>query len=473
MMDFSRFSNIVNGLPRDSKATYHGINPATGEALYNVPCASEQDLDDAVASAQRAFAPWSKTPFEERCRLVKDFAEAFLSYETPMKELLMKETGKPRYVADIEIRSSYASTIGATTWTLPVETIEDDTKSATVRYVPLGVVGAICPWNFPVSLSFSKLAPALVAGCCVIVKPSPFSPYTTLKAVEIGHSLFPPGVLQVLGGDDRLGPWMVSHPDIQKISFTGSIPTGKKIMEVAARTLKRVTLELGGNDAAIVCPDVDIEKTAPAVVQAAFANSGQICVNSKRIYVHESIYKPFLSAMASFAKNMKVGNPFDGPVDLGPLQNSMQFDKVQEYFADCEEKGYEFVTGGKESRPAKGNGFFVQPTIIANPPNNSRVMTEEPFGPIVPVQPWSDEADVIERTNDTKTGLGACVWSKDIERAERIARQLDVGSITINSPSRPDWRVYFSGHKESGIGGERGLQGLLAYCNAQAVHIYK
>lgn len=170
---------------------------------------------------------------------------------------------------------------------------------------------------------------------------------------------------------------------------------------------------------------------------------------------------------------MKVGNPFDGPIDLGPVQNSMQFDKVQEYFTDCEEKGYEFVTGGKESRPAKGKGFFIQPTIIANPPNNSRVMAEEPFGPIVPVQPWSEEADVIERTNDTKTGLGAGVWSKDVERAERIARQLDVGTIFINSPSRPDWRVYFSGHKESGIGGERGLQGLLAYCNAQAVHTYK
>lgn len=472
MMDFASFSNIVDGKPRGAKALYHGINPATEEKLFDVPVATEADLNDAVNSARKVFPSWSQTPFEQRCELVKNYAEAYIAQEKEFRELLMKENGKPRTDANREIHSSYEGILEAAKLTLPVETVEDKIKTATVRYVPFGIVGAICPWNFPLVLSFTKIAPALVAGNCVIVKPSPYTPYTTLKAVEVGHSFFPPGVLQVLGGDEKLGPWIVSHPDIQKISFTGSIPTGKKIMAECAKTLKRVTLELGGNDASIICPDVDIEKTAPAVTMAAFKNCGQICVASKRIYVHESIYKSFLKAMVAFAESLKVGNPFDEDVKLGPIQNAMQYEKVQTFVADCKEQGYNFATDDSKMK-APSKGYFIQPTVIENPPNDSKIVTEETFGPIIPVQSWSDEADVIRRTNDTKTGLGACIWSKDTKRAERIARQLEVGSIYINSPLRPDWRVYFSGHKESGIGGERGLMGLLAYCNAQAVHVYK
>ncbi|KAI4106249.1 MAG: hypothetical protein L6R37_002231 [Teloschistes peruensis] len=216
--------------------------------------------------------------------------------------------------------------------------------------------------------------------------------------------------------------------------------------------------------------------TAPAVVLAAFKNSGQICVASKRIYVHQSIYKAFLAEMVSFTKGLKVGNPLVADVDIGPIQNSMQYAKVQSFFADCKENGYRIAIDAhprilNDSTGRKG--YFITPTIIDNPPNRSKLVTEEQFGPIIPVQPWSEESEVIARTNDTNMGLGACIWSRDIEMAERIAVQLEVGSVYINSPLRPDWRVYFSGHKESGVGGERGLQGLLSYCNAQAVHIYK
>ena len=471
-MNFTTFSNIINGSLRGSKTSYHGINPATEEQLFDVPVATEEDLNDAVTSARKAFPEWSQTPFEKRCELVREYAEAYMFHEEAFTELLMKENGKPRAEAYREVHSSYDGILEATKLKVPVETVEDAKKVATVRYVPLGIVGAICPWNYPLVLSFTKIAPALITGNCIIVKPSPYTPYTTLKAVEIGYKIFPPGVLQVLSGDEKLGPWIVSHPDIQKISFTGSIPTGKKIMAECAKTMKRVTLELGGNDASIVCADVDIEKTAPEVTMAAFKNTGQICVASKRIYVHESIYKPFLKAMVAFAETVKVGDPFGEDTVIGPIQNDMQYEKVQTFIADCKQQGYTFATD--ESRMKVPNkGYFIQPTIIENPPNDSKIVTEEPFGPIIPVQPWSDEADVIRRTNDTKTGLGACIWSKNISRAERIARQLQVGSIYINSSLRPDWRVYFSGHKESGIGGERGLMGLLAYCNAQAVHIYK
>ncbi|KAL9601618.1 MAG: hypothetical protein Q9179_002816 [Wetmoreana sp. 5 TL-2023] len=402
---FTTFNNIIDGKPRSAETSYHGIDPSTEEPLWDAPVATEADVEDAVSAARRAFASWSDVLFEKRCDLVKRYAEAFLSHEGEMMQLLQRETGKP------EKR---------------------------------------------VSLTLA----------------SPYTPYSTLKAVEIGASIFPPGVLQVLGGDDKLGPLLVSHPQIQMISFTGSIPTGKKIMELNQRR--------GGNDAAIVCHDVDIKATAPAVVMAAFKNSGQICVASKRIYIHRSIYEPFLAEMVSFTEGLKVGNPLVADVDIGPIQNAMQYAKVQSFFADCKEKGYKFATGNGaaehrtlEGESAHRKGYFVTPTIIENPPSNSKLVTEEPFGPIIPVQPWSEETDVIARTNDTHMGLGACIWSRDLEMAERIAVQLEVGSVYINSPLRPDWRVYFSGHKESGVGGERGLQGLLAYCKAQAVHAYR
>lgn len=472
-MDFSTFKNFVDGKPRGSEGSYRGINPSTEEELWDAPVASQQDLNDAVNAAHAAFPSWSKTPFEDRCNFLRNFADGIRKYEEEFVNLVKKETGKPHDMAVREVLSTCENLTGPTSFALPEEKIEDDTKTAVTRWVPVGVAAAICPWNFPLVLVASKLAPAMLAGCCMIIKPSPYTPYTALKFVEVGQKIFPPGVLQVLGGSDKLGPWIVSHPGIQKISFTGSIPTGKKVMEAAAKTLKRVTLELGGNDAAIVCPDVDIAKVAPTVCLSAFKNSGQICVASKRIYVHEDIYQPFLKAMADFAKKLKVGDPFEPDTDLGPIQNGMQFDKVQEFFSDCEANGYEFAAGGRECTPHIGKGYFVSPTIVASPPNNSKIMSEEPFGPIIPVQPWKDEVDVVRRANDTKTGLGATIWGKDIERAERIARQLEVGSIFINSVVRPDWRIYFSGHKESGIGGERGLQGILAYCNAQAVHIYK
>ena len=480
-MDFSTFTNFVDGRPRTGEQTYHGVNPSTEEPLHEVPCATEQDLNDAVEAAQHAFPTWSKIPYGERCDLVRKYADAYLELLEPLTELLMQENGKPRSHADREIRSSYECLVGITTLTLPTEYIEDETKTAKLTYLPLGVVGAICPWNFPLLLSMAKVAAALVTGNCIIVKPSPFTPYTTLKAVEVGQSIFPPGVLQVLGGNDELGPWMVKHPGIRKISFTGSIATGKKIMENAAGTLKRISLELGGNDPAIVFEDVDIEQAAQQVSMSAFKNAGQICVASKRIYVHESIYQPFLKAMAEVTKGIKIGDPCsdgnDG-IDIGPIQNRMQYEKVKSFFADCNQNGYEFITGGNfdfESMDNSNNrkGFFVSPTIIASPPANSKIVVEEPFGPIVPVMPFSNESEVIRAANDTNAGLGACIWSKDIERAERVASQIEAGSVFINSPLRPDWRMFFAGRKESGIGGERGVRGLMEYCDPLAVHIYK
>jgi acyl-CoA reductase-like NAD-dependent aldehyde dehydrogenase len=242
-------------------------------------------------------------------------------------------------------------------------------------------------------------------------------------------------------------------------------------MAAAAQTLKRVTLELGGNDASIILPDVDIKKVAPEVAMGAFQNSGQVCVATKRIYIHESIYREFVDEMVAFTKTMKVGNPDDGDNMLGPIQNSMQYEKVKSFFEDSKAKGYKFAVG--EPEVTSGKGFFIQPTIIDNPPNDSRIIAEEPFGPIVPTQPWSDIEDVIARANNTNTGLGACVWGKDVEEASRIARRLEAGSVFVNSWEKPSPRAIFGGHKESGIGGEWGKTGLLAFMNAHVIHVYK
>lgn len=264
---------------------------------------------------------------------------------------------------------------------------------------------------------------------------------------------------------------LTTHPDVAKISFTGSIATGKKVMEASAKTLKRVTLELGGNDASIIMPDVDIKRVAPEVVMGAFQNSGQVCVATKRIYIHESIYKEFLEEMVNFTKSIKVGNPDDADTILGPVQNPMQYEKVKGFFADSKAKGYKFAVGEPEPNPEKG--FFIKPTIIDNPPNDSRIIAEEPFGPIVPTQPWSDLEEVIARANNSNAGLGACVWGGDVEKAAQVARRLEAGSVFVNSWEKPTPLATFGGHKESGIGGEWGKTGLLAFMNAHVIHVYK
>ncbi|KIV96813.1 hypothetical protein PV10_00629 [Exophiala mesophila] len=460
VMDFTQFSNIVNGEARGGNAVYQGIDPTTRQKLWDVPVATRQDVDDAVQAAQEAFKSWSTTPIAKRKEICSKFGQLYQSHMQDFDFLIRKECGKP------------VSYNNLATGLLPDLTIEDEQRVMITQYVPMGVVAAICPWNCESSfLILGKIAPALVSGNCVIAKPSPFTPYGLLKLVELAQQVFPPGVLQVLGGDDSLGPWLTEHPGIQKISFTGSTATGKKVMQACSRTLKRLTLELGGNDASIICPDVDIAKVAPKVTDGAFRNSGQVCTATKRIYVHESIYPDFVVAMVKHAQTLKVGSSdLDDDVKLGPLQNEMQYLKVRDYFDDCLQNGFRFATGGlvKDS-----TGYFINPTIVDSPPADSRIVQEEQFGPIVPVLPWSDEEDVIHEANNSNTGLAACVWSSDIDRATRIASRIEAGSVFINSAESITPKAVFSGHKESGLGGEWGKTGLLGFCNVKVTHIFK
>ncbi|KAF1809620.1 aldehyde dehydrogenase [Eremomyces bilateralis CBS 781.70] len=470
-VDFTKFYNIVDGQKRSAATQHQGINPGTQESLWDVPIGTQQDVDDAVAAAQKAFKSWSATSIEKRTELINKFVEVFAQYTDEMIQLVQKETGKPKQFAAQEVSGVGIWAATTVTHKLPEEKFEDAEKVVTTRYTPLGVVGAICPWNFPVLLAVGKVFAAIFTGNTIIVKPSPFTPYSALKIIEIAQQVFPAGVIQVIGGDDKLGPMLTTHPGIAKISFTGSIATGKKVMEAASKTLKRVTLELGGNDASIILPDVDIEKVAPQVALGAFVNSGQVCVATKRIYIHQDIYKPFVEAMVKFTQSLKVGKTDDEGVLLGPIQNAMQYEKVKGYFEDSKKNGYKFAVGA--DTVATSEGYFVQPTIIDNPPADSRIHNEEPFGPIVPTQPWTDEEEVIARANNTNTGLGACVWGKDVAHAENIGRRLEAGSVFINSSEKPTPLAFFSGHKESGLGGEFGAAGLLPYCNAHVMHVYK
>ncbi|KAL4981329.1 aldehyde dehydrogenase domain-containing protein [Aspergillus falconensis] len=472
---FDNFQNTINGEQTSTAEKRHGINPATGEPNADVPVATKEDVDRAVAAAQEAFKTWSEVPFEERRKAVLAFADAVEEYADDFSKLLVQEQGKPLQFATFEaggaaqiIRAQAEIAAG-----LKDEIIEDSAeKKIVVRHTPIGVGAGIIPWNFPVALAVIKLAPALLTGNVIIIKPSPFTPYCGLKLAELAQRFFPPGVVQALSGDDQLGPWLTAHPGIGKISFTGSSATGKKVMESASKTLKRVTLELGGKDAAIVCKDVDVQSVAPQVVSKGFLNSGQICLAVKRIYVHESIYEEFRDAAVAYAKTVQVGPGTQEGVFMGPLQNSMQYEKVKGFFADLTKEQLSLTHADGEAFDNKP-GYFIKPTIIDRPAEDSRIATEEQFGPIVPLLSWSEESDVIARANNTQMGLGASVWSNDLEEAARIAAKLQAGSVWVNTHFESDPRAPFGGHKESGIGTENGLHGLRQWCNLQTLYLKK
>ncbi|KAL3460195.1 Aldehyde/histidinol dehydrogenase [Aspergillus heterothallicus] len=470
-LSFDSFVHIINGKPRSSAPTRHGLNPANREAKAEVPVATQQDLDDAVAAAKAAFKKWRRVEYEERKKAVLAYADAIDELRDEFRDLLISEQGKPIPQAAYETDAAIQWIRGMAGIELPEDVIEENkSRKVITRYTPLGVVGAIVPWNFPLLLATGKIAPALLTGNVVIVKPSPFTPYCGLKLVELAQHFFPAGVVQSLSGDDNLGPWMTSHPGIDKISFTGSTTTGKLVVQSASKTLKRVTLELGGNDPAIVLPDVNVEKVAEKVAFFAFLNSGQICLNLKRIYVHEDIYEPFKAALVKHVESYKLGNGAEDGVTHGPLQNEMQYNRVKTFFEDIKKQGWSAVTGG-EIQPS--SGYFIRPTIIDRPPENSRIVVEEPFGPIVPLLSWRDEEDVIERANNTSMGLGASVWSNDPAKAGEIGKRLEAGNVWINTHFDLSPLAPFGGHKESGIGTEWGSNGLKGFCNVQTLFLNK
>ncbi|KAH7635895.1 aldehyde dehydrogenase domain-containing protein [Sordaria sp. MPI-SDFR-AT-0083] len=481
-MEDLKFHNIINNTLRSSPTTHTVTNPRTESALWPCPIASPADFEDAVSSANRAFKTWKLTTLSERQTLLTKLASHLESHLSLLSQILALESGKSLLLSELDVRGAIAQCLHYADPTNALSDhiqFEDSSVKIIATHVPLGVVAAICPWNFPLILSNLKVVSSLVTGNCVIVKPSPFTPYAVLKWIELvaAEEILPLGVLQVLNGGADLGQQMTLHPGIAKVSFTGTIAVGKAVMAACAKTLKKVTLELAGNDACIVCADADLPKAVKSVAGGAFFNAGQVCVATKRVYVHESVYEEFARRLVEEVRgSYTVVEDASVPSVFGPVSNKVQFETVKRIVEDCKRGGYEIVTGGEVRESGKEEekkGFWLEPTIVKGPPEDSMLVREEQFGPILPVLSWSDEDDVISRSNLANAGLGASVYSSDLAQAERIARRLDAGSVWINQAERPHMGAYFSGFKDSGFGGEMGKQGLLSYSYTQSIHFAK
>lgn len=461
------YAMLIDGKMDAGSARFDVVNPANEQVIGSAPDATQADLDRAIAAARKAFPGWAATLIEQRKAALMAMGQAIMANAEPLKRLLTSEQGKPHAESEGEVMGAGYWLMGAASLDLPVIVNEDsEERYSETRRVPLGVVGAIAPWNFPLILAMFKIGPALLAGNTMVLKPSPFTPLATLKLAELVKDMVPPGVLNIITGGDQLGPWMTSHPGFDKISFTGSTATGRRVMESAAPTLKRVTLELGGNDAAIVMPDVDVEKVAEELFWAAFRNNGQICIATKRMYVHRDIYEPLKDALVAYARTVKVGDGSEQGTQIGPINNAPQYRRVLDLIQDAKDKGYTFLTGGN---PSDVPGYFVPITILDNPPEDSRIVQEEQFGPVLPLLKFDNYDDVIARANATEYGLGGSVWGNDEDKAFDLAQRIASGTVWVNETQHLTPTSAFGGKKQSGVGVEGGVDGLLEYTNAQTL----
>ena len=463
----SDFVMTIAGEPAPTEVTFGVKNPATGEVFARAPECSRQQLDAAFDAAAKAARDW-KADEAARREVLNKAAEKLTGLSAELAPVLTAEQGKPLSDAGIEVFASAIWCRYFANLEMPTQVIQDD-DAAYVELTrrPLGVVAAVTPWNFPLTLAFWKIAPALLAGNALVLKPSPFTPLTTLKIGELLRDVFPPGVVNIVSGSDELGAWMTTHPVPRKISFTGSVETGKKVALAAAPDLKRVTLELGGNDPAIVLDDADPAAVASAIFAGAFNNNGQVCSAIKRVYVPERLYDDVVEGLAAHAKAIKVGEGTEDGVKLGPINNEPQYERVKELVADALAGGATAVTGG---HAMDGLGYFFEPTILAGLTDGTRIVDEEQFGPALPVIAYRDLGDAVERANATHFGLSGSVWGSDAERAAGVAAQLECGTAWVNThlalaPHQP-----FGGFKWSGIGVENGPWGLAEFSEFQVVH---
>ena len=460
----SDFTMVIGGDRRAAAKTFGVINPSTGEVHAEAPDASREQLDEAMDAAAKAYIDW-RSDIDVRRQALQACANAMFGAGGEIGPVLTREQGKPLAQANVEC-------LGAGMWfnyfaglEIPKEVIQDDDNAyAEVVRRPLGVVAAITPWNFPLILASWKIAPALLAGNTIVLKPSPYTPLATLKMGELLNQVLPPGVLNVISGGDELGKWMTSHPVPRKISFTGSVQTGKHVAASAAPDLKRVTLELGGNDPAIVLDDVDPTEVADKLFAGAFGNTGQICSAIKRVYVPEGMQDAIVERLAEKANAAKVGDGFEEGVEYGPINNKPQFERVKELVDEAIAKGAQVAAGGKAmDRP----GYFFEPTILSGVSEGVRIVDEEQFGPALPILTYRHESEALDRANATMFGLSGSVWSSDPERASKIADKIEAGTVWVNAhlalaPHQP-----FGGFKWSGLGVENGPWGLAAFSEIQ------
>jgi acyl-CoA reductase-like NAD-dependent aldehyde dehydrogenase len=458
---------LINGERVAGDSTLPVYNPATGDVLTRAPVASARQLDQAVAAAGAAFGAWSATPIEHRRERVLGLAAMLRTHAEELARLLTLEQGKPLSDARGEIAGAARFFEVMAAYDLPVRVIEDSpTRRVEAHHLPLGVVGAIIPWNFPLLTVAFKLPFALLAGNTVVLKPAPSTPLATLRFGELAQTLLPPGVLNVVSDNNDLGPLMSTHPGIRKITFTGSTSSGQKVYAGAAATLKRLTLELGGNDAAIVLDDVDPQAIAPALFRSAFFNSGQVCLAIKRLYVQAGVYDAVVDALAALVGKVVLGDGLHDGTTMGPVQNRIHYDKLRQLLDETRDRGT-FVTGG---RAADRPGYFIEPTLVRDITDGARLVDEEQFGPILPIIRVTDDEDALRRANGTPYGLGASVWSSDPARARAVAERLQAGTVWINKHSEIVPSIPFCGTKQSGIGIEFGEAGLAEFTQLKVIN---
>ena len=464
------YNLLINGEMVAGTSTMPVLNPATEEVLTDCPRSSEEQLNQAVQAAKNAFSSWSQTQIQERKEIVLKIADIVEANAQELAQILTEEQGKPIGDATGEVYGMAAFCRYFASLDLPVRLIEDsDGRKVEAHRTPLGVVGAIVPWNFPLILLAFKLPPALIAGNTIVIKPAPTTPLSTLRVAELIKDVAPPGVINVITDLNDLGAALTAHPDVRKISFTGSTATGAKVMAGAAGLLKRITLELGGNDAGIVLDDVDPKEAAPKLFNSAFQNTGQVCIAMKRLYVHEDIYDEMCDELATLANETVIGNGLEQGTKLGPLNNKMQFDKVKELIEEAKTDGNVIAGGEVPDQP----GYFIRPTIVRDIEEGSRLVDEEQFGPVLPVMKFSDEEDAVQRANATQWGLGGSVWSSDLDKAYALAEKMEAGTIWINKHSELDPTIPFGGSNQSGLGKELGAEGLEEFTQLKIINMAK
>jgi len=467
----SAFSLTIGGKPAPVASTFDVLNPADGTVVARCPAGTVGLVDQAVASARDALAQWSAQPDSYRVEKMLAIAGLIEQHHEELSRLITREQGKAQSGpgANYEVGGSAAWIRATAGLSLSEETIQDDRKGRiVVRRKPVGVVASITPWNWPMIIAVWHIAPALRVGCTVVIKPSPFTPLSTLRLVELMNQVLPPGVVNVVTGDGDVGTHLVNHPEVDKVVFTGSSVTGKKVMAGAAETLKRVTLELGGNDAGIILPGTDIEPLLERLFWGCFINTGQTCAALKRLYVHADQYEDIVERFAAYIAKIPVGDGLDSRNLIGPVSNRMQFDKVVAFVEDARKSGARVVVGGD---PKDAPGYFYPLTLIANATDAMRVVKEEQFGPVIPLLRYDTVDEAIERANSLDVGLGGSVWGNDPDEAARHAGRLECGTAWVNQHGALHPLAPFGGVKCSGIGVEFNVDGLKEYTTVQVVNV--
>lgn len=467
----SQYVLMIGGKAAATANTFNVLNPADESVVAACPEGTAAWADEAVSSARRAFAPWAALPDPERAAQLLAIADLIEKHHAELAELVTREQGKTQSGpgANLEVGGAVAWTRVTAGLSIPEETIQDDKSGKIVLHrKPVGVVASITPWNWPLMIAVWHIMPAIRVGCTVVIKPSPFTPLSTLRLVELMNQVLPPGVINSVTGGVEVGSHLTNHPGIDKIVFTGSIATGKKVMGSAAQGLKRVTLELGGNDAGIVLPGTRIEPLLEKLFWGCFINAGQTCAALKRLYVHQDQYDEVVRKFSEYVAKIPVGDGLDPKNLIGPVSNKMQLDKIAGLVDDARARGATIVTGGV--RP-KAPGFFYPLTVIADAADDMRVVKEEQFGPVIPILKYKTVDEAIQRANSLDVGLGGSIWGNDAQEAVRHASRLECGTAWVNQHGTLHPMAPFGGVKCSGIGVEFNVDGLKEYTTVQVLNV--